>query len=211
MQRGKFIVIEGGEGSGKDTQIELLREAFERRGDIVFTREPGGTALGERLRSIVQDRSSEIVPEADLLLYSADRAQHIAEVVVPALMAGRHVISNRFALSTIAYQLCGRERRELLAFFWNVHRQIVGEHEPDAYILLDIEPAIGLARKRAQGEGTTRFEMRELAFHERVRQGFLDNMPAPPRGVVIDAARSREEVYADIFSRITALIGAVTF
>jgi len=207
MQLGKFIVIEGGEGSGKDTQIELIRQAFRRRSDIVFTREPGGTALGERLRSIVQDVRSEIVPEADLLLYSADRAQHLAEVVVPAVVAGKHVISNRFALSTIAYQICGRERRELLPFFRDVHRRIVGQYEPDCSILLDIEPAIGLARKLSQGEGTTRFESRELAFHERVRQGFLEHLPAPPCGVVIDAARSREEVHADILSRITALIG----
>jgi len=206
MGRGKFIVIEGGEGSGKDTQIEMLSEAYARREDIIFTREPGGTALGERLRSILQDVSSLIAPQTDLLLYSADRAQHIAAVIAPALRAGRHVISNRFALSTIAYQLCGRERLDLLPFFRALHRQIVGEHEPDAYILLDIEPAIGLARKLSQGEGTTRFESRELAFHERVRQGFRDHLPAPPRGVVIDAARSREEVHVDIFSQITVLM-----
>ena len=207
MQCGKFIVIEGGEGSGKDTQIELLKQAFAQRADIVFTREPGGTVLGARLRDIVQDAKLEIAPEADLLLYSADRAQHLSEIVMPALRAGRHVVSNRFALSTIAYQLCGRERRELLSFFRDVHRRILGDHEPDAYILLDIEPTVGLARKRSQGEGTTRFENQELAFHERVRQGFLDYLPAPPRGVVIDAAQSREKVSADVLREVSRFIG----
>jgi dTMP kinase len=207
MKNGKFIVIEGGEGSGKDTQIEFLRGALKDL-EVIFTREPGGTELGKHIREIVQDKTLDISEDADLMLYSADRAEHMREVVAPALKCGKHVISNRFNLSTIAYQLCGRERLYLFDFFRTLDKHIIGEFSPDLYILLDCDPEIGLERTQARGDSATRFESKDLEFHKRVRDGFLKYLPNSPRGIVIDGGRTAEEVRSDVLAVVLACFDA---
>ena len=117
MIKGLFVVIEGGEGTGKDTQIDLLKEKFAGREDVVFTREPGGTIVGEKIREVLLAKGSgPISVETELLLFLAARAQIVREIVAPALCAGKMVISNRFGLSTAAYQIYGRERPEYPEF-----------------------------------------------------------------------------------------------
>ncbi len=186
-QRGLFIAFEGGEGAGKSTQVQRLADVLRVRygREVVVTREPGGSWLGCRLRELVLGKEvpavedgklvarrvgSGINPRAELLMYLADRAQHVGEVIVPALNAGRVVISDRHAGSSIAYQGAGRGFGELMV------RQLsafaTGSLQPDLTVLLDVAPEVGLARAARRGDGN-RFEAEELAFHDRVRASFL--------------------------------------
>jgi len=153
--KGKFIVIEGGDGAGKDTQIELLRKDFSE--GFAYTRDPGGTAISLELRTIVQ-YNKDIVKEAELLLFLAARAQLVQEFIIPTLAEGRHVISNRFDLSTYAYQIYGRERQNMKEFVERASQFARNGAEPDLIILLDVPPEVGLARSRERHEMETRFE-----------------------------------------------------
>lgn len=172
MNRGKIIVIEGGDGAGKGSVISSLRQKFSGYGNVIFTREPGGTEIGEAIRSVLMDKKhTKITPLTELLLFCASRAQHVEELIRPAIADGKIVISDRFWYSTFAYQICGR----ILQFhnlFQRLHNVIVGSLSP-IVIYLDVEPEIGLQRRASSIEGCTRFDLEELAFHKRVREGFL--------------------------------------
>lgn len=187
--RGKFIVFEGGEGSGKDTQIELLKPLFP---DAEFTKEPGGTKLGTELGRILMNTEMDALTE--LFLFSASRVEFMKQTVRPALSAGRTVVSNRFALSTIAYQVYGRERPDLLDFVTATIRQTVGEDTPDLTIVLDIDPKLGIERVKNRQDDLTRFDAESLAFHERVRQGFLKHRSELGPSAVIDSSLPVDEV-----------------
>ncbi len=175
-----FITFEGIEGSGKSTQMRLLREYLEKRGHGVLTlREPGGTSLGERVRSMLLTvGDEEIDPRAELFLYEACRAQLVSRVILPALRAGRIVLSDRFTDSTLAYQGYGRglDAGRILS----VNDFATGGLVPDLTFLLDVDVEAGLRRamKRMDGDAAhqreDRFEREEAAFHERVRSGFLE-------------------------------------
>ncbi len=205
MVRGKFFVIEGGDGVGKDTQIELLKKEFS--GDAyVYTRDPGGTALGHQLREILQ-HGERIAKETELLLFLASRAQLVHEVILPALAAGKHVISNRFDLSMIAYQIYARERLEQIDRMKVMNAFASGEAVPDRIVLLDAPAEVGLARLSARGEKLTRFEQEALAFHERVRQGYLAGAKENQNVVIIDAQRSVEEVHRDVRAAVANVLG----
>lgn len=196
MPRGKFIVIEGGDGAGKDTQIELLQKEFS--GDaFVYTRDPGGTVLGSRLREIVQ-YDKTVAKETELLLFLASRAQLAHELILPSLAKGLHVISNRFELSTFAYQIYGRQRLELKEFVERASSFARGEAVPDLVVLLDLAPEVGLARAGNRGEVVTRFEQEALDFHTRVREGYLAAAAQFPHVRIVDANRSVEEVFTDV-------------
>ena len=186
-----FMILEGGEGSGKDTQIDLLKKRLDPE-HTVFTREPGGTAVGEKLRSIVLETKME--PETELLIFLAARAELVRTVIRPALEAGKLVISNRFGLSTIAYQIYGRERQHLMSFLEEVSKQVLGGLEPPHFILLDISPEVGLKRVEGRGDGKTKFDAENLAFHNRVRRGYLDYYNHNGRGVGVNAFLPAEEV-----------------
>lgn len=202
--RGIFIVIEGGDGAGKDTQIELLRGDFDG-GNFIYTRDPGGTALGTRLREIVQYEQT-VSKEAELLLFLASRAQLVEEVILPSLEAGRHVISNRFDLSTYAYQIYGRNRLDLKKRIESMSDYARGRAVPDLLVLLNVDPRVGQERLLERGEKLTRFEEEALAFHERVQAGYLEGAQMYPSSVVIDANRPVEEVYADVHAAVAAAI-----
>lgn len=172
-KEGKLIVLEGGEGSGKSAMIKFLKRILSARQDIIFTREPGGTKTGANIRKILMDKKNkEITGLTELFLFCADRAQHISEVIIPALKSGKHVITDRFDRSTIAYQVVARGIGDLNTF--NQLNSIAKKDiQPDAIIWLDVTPRVGLERKSKSKEGKcTRFDDENLRFHTRVRRGF---------------------------------------
>ncbi len=194
-----FITFEGGEGSGKTTQVRLLEERLRGLGyRVVVTREPGGTPLGERLRALLLDVNTQVEPRAELLLYAADRAQHVAAVVRPALAAGVIVISDRYADSALAYQGYGRgldlaALRHIMAF-------ATDGLQPDLTFFLDLDPQQGLARC-AQAGKADRFEAQALAFHQRVREGYFALIAAEPeRWARIDADQPLAVVQGAVFA-----------
>ena len=198
-----FITFEGVEGSGKSTAMKAIAAWLKEQGrDVLCTREPGGTALGATLRTLMLDtRNKNITPGAELFLYLADRSQHVAEVIRPALKEGKVVLSDRYADSTIVYQ--GYGRGFLPQELHKLNDVAVDGLWPDRTLVFDVDPAVGLVRARSRNtlEGTAlsegRFEEEELAFHERVRQGFLQWAARyPKRFRVIDSGADLESVLA---------------
>ena len=210
MKNGKFVVLDGGDGCGKDEMAKRLRTHFANRNDIIFTREPGGTNMGKKLRQILLDPNEEkFSPRTELLLFCADRAEHCAQVIYPALKRGRNIISNRFDASTAAYQFYGRERMQFFDFFADLNEFSCGGVGvvPDLYILLDVDPKVGIQRKQNNPEEILRFELMDIKFHERVRDGFLSYVKYsyPERHLIIDANRGVEEVWSDVRNAIEPL------
>ena len=203
-----FITFEGPDGSGKTTQIRLLVEWLQELGHAVaLTREPGGTEIGDQIRAVVHDPSNTAIdPRTEILLYSADRAQHVAECVLPALAKGKVVISDRYADSTLAYQGYGRALD--LETLQRITDFATRRLKPDLTLYLDIAPHVGLQRRQAGGGEWNRLDAEALEFHQRVRDGYLALMSGDPdRWVMIDAARSIEEVQADIRACVQARLG----
>jgi dTMP kinase len=203
-----FIAFEGGEGAGKSTQVEMLAEWLREQGRTpVVTREPGGTALGREVRRLLLDRATTgMSPRAEALLYAMDRAQHVAEVMMPALMRGDVVISDRYVDSTLAYQGGGRELSQ--AELSRLSKWATGNLVADITVLLDLDPAVGLAR--ISGE-LDRIESEDLAFHQRVRESFIELASrAPHRYLVIDASRPPGDVQHQIRTRVTRLLPATS-
>ncbi len=210
MKRGLFLSFEGGEGSGKSLQAKVLAEALQKRGrEVVLTREPGGTAAGERIREIVlHAQEIALTPEAQVLLYSTARAQNMREVIRPAIEAGKIVIADRFFDSTMAYQ--GYGHGVSLEQIRGVTALACGDFVPDHTFLLDIPVDMGLGRSgwRAQSKWD-RFEVLDPAFHERVREGYLRLAAAEPRRwAVIDADRDEAAISKDVWREVDALLGA---
>jgi len=209
--RGKFIVIDGGEGSGKDVHCVHLQKILPKD-EVFFTREPGGTKIGEAICAVLLDSKhyGKISHSTELMLFEAARAQHVDEVIRPALSRGLHIISNRFDLATLAYQIEGRKLNDqnTLGFFSHVNSFVIGECVPDLYILLDVLPEVGLSRKKSQGE-INRFELEKIEFHTRVREGFLKHVCKYPH-CIIDANRSKEEVRVDLERIVFSTLGFAT-
>jgi dTMP kinase len=211
-RRGVFIVFEGGEGSGKSTQVDLLAAALIGEGhDVVVTREPGATGVGRRIRSLVLGQAAEpertgeeLAPRAEALLYAADRAHHVAAVVRPALAHGSVVVSDRYIDSSLAYQGAGRTLPVAEISWLSVWA--TGGLKPDLVVLLDIEPSVGLARIAGRGQ-PDRLEGETIGFHERVRYAFLDFASADPRRyLVIDASRPAPQIAAAVRERVETLL-----
>lgn len=208
-----FICFCGGEGSGKSSQSRMLAEALKARGiPVVHTREPGGSPGAEAIRNLVitgaVDRWS---PMSEIMLFAAARVDHIERVIAPSLKAGAVVICDRFVDSTLAYQGNGDPARENL--IRQLHGMVCGNLKPDLTFLLDVDPAIGLARsgKRlaAEGSNESRFEGKELAFHERIRNCFRASAAAEPhRYQVMDATRTPAEISQEILEIVLKLVHA---
>ncbi len=201
---GCFITFEGPEGSGKTTQVHLLAEWLQAQGyDVVTTREPGGTRIGDGIRALLLNPLYvEMQPEAEILLFSAARAQLVGQVIRPHLARGGIVVCDRFADSTLAYQGYGRQLdievlRRITAF-------ATGNLKPDLTICLDLAAEEGLRRKRGGDQAEwNRMEQEQLAFHERVRRGFLALAAAEPtRWLVLDAMQSVVSVQEAIRQRV---------
>lgn len=202
--RGLFITIEGPDGSGKTSQAERLAEALAAAGvNVRLSREPGGTAAGERIRDLLLRADPLAVPlgpRADVLLFNAARAQHVDEVIVPALERGETVVVARYADSTLAYQGYGSEQP--VETLKAIGRFATDGLRPDLTILLDLPVETGLARKT--GDEHLRFEaVFDVAFHERVRRGFLElASEEPDRWIVVDASQDEETVAAGVLAAV---------
>jgi len=173
MPRGNFITFEGGEGSGKSTQISLLSDSLTKYGIVhIVTREPGGTDLAEKIRPLLvkEQGNEDWDPRAETLLFLAARIQHWHHKIYPALEKGQWVLCDRFVDSTLVYQGVGKE----LGLSWvkDLHEQLLPDALPDVTLLLDIEPQIGLSRAQKRHDDETRFESLTRAFHQSLRQGF---------------------------------------
>jgi len=202
---GLFITLEGGDGTGKSTQSALIGEWFTAKGrEVVFTREPGGTDLGNELREIVLHSRGHIAPRAEALLYAADRAHHVATVVRPALERGAVVIQDRYLDSSVAYQGAGRvldpdEVRHVS--MWATEGLV-----PDVTVVLDLDPAISRDRLNAANKQFDRLEAEALGFHTRVRDAYLTMAAAEPtRFLVIDATLDRDVIRDAIIARLDQL------
>ena len=205
-KRGIFITFEGGEGCGKSTQIARLADALKHAGrDFILTREPGGTAVGEQIRYVLQysKESDNMTPEAELLLFAASRAQLVREVIQPALDRGQVVISDRFLDSTTVYQ--GAARSNPPEAVEAINQFAVNGLLPDVTFVFDLDVAIGRARlqKRA-GAVHDRMESQPGEFYKAVRQGYLTLARSQPaRFILLDAAGSPDEVYAELIAKLT--------
>lgn len=204
MEQGYFITFEGGDGSGKSTQIKKLKTYLQARGyQVTLTREPGGTEIGEKIREIILDpASSEMSAMAEALLYAACRAQHIAQVIKPALESGNIVICDRFVDSSIAYQGYGRGLGEAVRI---MNQYAVGECMPDLTFLMKLAPSVG--SRRIAGRKKDRIECEADAFHQAVYQGYeeLERLYAD-RIIGIDASASIEAIEAEINRHIEDLL-----
>ncbi len=205
MSKGKFIVIEGGDGSGKGSCIKRLREAFGHDPSVVFTREPGGTNISEQIRDILMSKENEgMTVITELLLFCASRAQHCEELIAPAVALGRNVICDRFEGSTYAYQICGRERGSYADMFKAVNAIARQSVRPDLVVYLDVDPNIALARRAEEGV-TTRFDVEAVPFHQRVREGYLQ-MAKEDGWVVVDASLPKEVVQNQTLDIVRAFL-----
>lgn len=206
MQRGKFLTIEGTEGVGKSTNLAFVRDWLEAKGiEVVVTREPGGTPLAEEIRSLLLAKRDEAVDEtAELLLVFAARAQHIAQVIKPALARGAWVLSDRFTDATFAYQGGGRGlSTQVIA---QLEQLVQGDLRPDLTLILDIDVELGLNRARQRGE-LDRFESETMAFFERVRSAYRARAEqAPSHYALVNAGQELVAVQADISSMLNKLI-----
>ncbi len=208
-----FITLEGIEGSGKTTQAGHIVEFLQSRGhNCVITREPGGTKIGKKIRAILLDpESKDMDPLAELLLYTADRVQHINEFVNPSLFAGKTVVCDRYYDATVVYQ--GFARGLDIGLINRLHKLALEDLKPDITILLDLSPETGLMRAWKQiKSGTrtgleTRFEKETLSFHKKVRAGYLELARIEPeRFRVIDATKNENQVRKEIIEALASFI-----
>ncbi len=202
QDKGKFITLEGGEGAGKSTQIVMMADFLTAKGiDVVVTREPGGSPDAEEIRRLLisggKDRWDAVT---ELLLFSAARRNHLQKKILPAINAGKWVISDRFADSTTAYQGCGYGEnsvpKEMLEA---VYKMVAGEFVPDVTFILDIPVDEGMKRVIARGEDKARFEQMDMAFHEKLRAAYAkiaaDN---PNRCVLVNALNTKENIHKEL-------------
>ncbi len=204
---GRFITVEGADGVGKTTQLDFIEKWLgQQRLDVLRTREPGGTALGEMLRQILLNSNDVLIDhETELLMMFAARKQHLAEVIRPALEAGRWVLSDRFTDATYAYQGAGRgipdSRIEPL------ERWVQGNLQPDLTLLFDVDVEVGISRSEARDLAQDRFEVQLLPFKYAVRKGYLERAARfPDRIKVVDAANSIDQVQRNLSQLLTAFI-----
>ena len=203
-----FITLEGPDGGGKTTQIHLLRDSLEAAGyDVLLTREPGGSAIGDQIRAVLHDvENTEMVATAEILLYSASRAQLVAQVIRPALAGDKIVLCDRYADSTMAYQGYGRGLD--LDALTAITAFATGGLVPDLTVWLDLQPEHGLQRRQVGGGELNRMDQQALEFYRRTRAGYFTLAEAEPgRWVRIDAAGSIEEVAEAVLAVVLRELG----
>lgn len=204
MNKGLFITIEGPDGSGKSTQIQFMKEFFEEQGlACLFTREPGGTLIGEKLREIILDKgNAEMCDMTEALLYAASRAQHVEELIKPALAEGKIVVCDRFIDSSIAYQGYGRFLGDSVRI---INEYAVGGCMPDVTFLMELDPSVGKSRIREDVQD--RLELEKIEFHNRVFAGYQElSKQYPDRFACIDAARDKETIRDEILGILKKML-----
>lgn len=201
MEKGIFVTFEGIEGSGKSTQAKILAEKLQKEGfKTITTFEPGDTELGKKIREILLSPSLVINPLSELLLYFADRVQHVSEIINPYILEGYIVISDRFTDSTLAYQ--GYGRGISLELINNLNKFLLDEFKPEVTILLDLPAELGLARNRNINKND-KFELENISFHNKVREGFLKlAAKEPERFIIVDATKTVREIASEIYEKI---------
>lgn len=227
MARGTFIIIEGGEGAGKTSQIVALKKVLSEQGinsngtaeTYVFTREPGGSLYAEEIRHLIlkSEHASQADAKTLFALFWAARADHLKNTIIPALEAGKTVICDRFDSSTFAYQIYGGRAHELESFFWEARQFFLGDYTPNAYIFLDVSPEVGLSRRRGEvGADINHFDTQTLDFHHRMRKGFTtffetlhneekkDGAVVQTKVAIIDASQSFDDVGKALHASITS-------
>ncbi len=208
MEKGIFISIEGPDGSGKSTQIENIKRFFDNKNiRVIYTREPGGTAIGERIRDILLDKAcTEMDYMAEAMLYAASRAQHVAQLIKPALAEGKVVICDRFVDSSLAYQGVGRQLGESVEI---INQYAVAGCMPDVTFLMKMDPNKG--KNRIHKDHRDRLDDEKVTFHRCVYQGYLElEQKYPDRIVGIDASRSVEEIKEEICAKLEEVLNRVS-
>lgn len=208
FNKGIFISVEGGDGSGKSTQLANIKDYLEARGvDALFIREPGGTSIGEKIRDILLDpANTEMCAMTEAMLYAASRAQIVSEVIKPALSEGKVVVCDRFVDSSIAYQAYGRQMGNAI---WDINKYAVDGSMPDYTFFLDINPHIASSRIDSRGEGKDRMELQEDSFRMRVYNGYLalmDDEANRDRIIRIDACKDIESVKSEIIEKLDLIL-----
>jgi len=202
--KGFLITFEGVEGSGKSTQINLLAEKLKKIGkEVVLTREPGGTILGEKIRDLLLDPNNiDMDDRAEILLYAADRAQHVKKIIIPALKEGKIVLTDRYFDSNIAYQGYGRKLE--MKMVRRINEWVIRDVWPDLTILLDIDAKVGLERARnlTSDKKGDRLEQELITFYENIRSGYLNLANKEDRFVVINGEQKAEKINSDIFQKV---------
>lgn len=213
MHNGLFITFEGGEGSGKSTQIKLLKDYFEKQGYLVeITREPGGSAGAEEIRNLLLrggvDRWDK---KTEILLFLAARRDHLVKKILPALKEGKIVLSDRFHDSTVAYQCFGYGfDEEIYKNVDSLYRFIADDFKPDLTVILDINPKLGIERSiKREGNIEQRFEKMDISFHQNIKEAFLKLAEKEPnRFIVINAENNIDEIHKEIKSKIQERLDA---
>ncbi|MCG7533509.1 dTMP kinase [Pseudoalteromonas sp. OOF1S-7] len=207
MSKGFMLVCDGSNGAGKTTVIQGIADYLEQQGyDVVLTREPGGTPIGEKVRSVILDPSTpEMGSMTELMLFGAARAQHVEEKIRPALEAGKVVISDRFDAATFSFQHYARGID--LEAITTINELALGGFKPDMNLILDLDPELGLQRVSQRGEGLDRLEDEKMEFLQRAREGYLAQTKADPaRFSVIDASQDKQSVLSDCLKVVDAVI-----
>jgi len=207
MKRGKLIVLEGVDGAGKTTQMKRLQAQLETEeniyGRVHFFHEPGSTEVGQRIRELILNHAMDA--KTEMLLFFAARNELLREKILPALKRGEHVILDRFFFSTLAYQVYGRERNDLLPLYEKLLQEIVPESIVDMVFFLDLDGETAKERDAQRDEESTRFDREGLAFFERVREGYKKAILNSPH-YVIDARKSIEEVWGELWSGVKRIL-----
>jgi dTMP kinase len=208
-KRGKFIVIDGMDGSGKGTQIKLLQDKLKNQ-PVLFSREPGGSLLGEEIRTmLLRTEGNPRHPLADFFLFFASRASHVEDTVTSAREAGTHVLSDRYASSTYAFQIFGEEHQEFTPLFdatmENLDR---AKYWPDLYVFLDLPAEVAYARRsRDAAQEKSGFDLKPLEYHARTREGFREFAKKYGPAKLVDANRTPEEIHQDMWDIISRELG----
>ena len=204
-----FIMIDGIDGSGKSTEILLLKEELAKIGaDTLFTDEPGGTPKAEEIRKMLLGKTGiTSTPRTDFFLFWAARASHAEQVIIPALRAGKNVISDRFDSSTFAFQVCAEKHPELETLFYECRKAILSECIPDGYIFLDLPVSEAISRRKGDAtKAMDSFDRKDSGYHERVREGFRKFKPGGKSKVfLVDASRRPEEVHKEVWGIVRGI------
>lgn len=207
MKKGIMIAFDGVNGAGKTGSIKAIKEILEKKGfDVLVTREPGGTSIGERIRGILLDPGSSVMSDiTEVMLFAAGRNQHISEVIVPAINEGKIVLCDRFSASTYSFQEYARGMDKNMVK--TINEIALDGFKPNKNIIFDLDPMVGMQRVTGRGEALERFEMYESEFHNRVRQGLHAQVKENPQDfIVIDATPTQDQV---VKSALNAVLGVI--